>query len=150
MRKIICFFLAISVLLGCGCKSNTENWQKIHIENCGTLKIPPEWNFFTEDGVMYIMDGEKPIMITCKRTGESESNLYYNDYKYVGFITSAVFSNGVIYGKAEYLYNNNYIELYYLDLGSIRSDAETIEFAVWDQGMSEELLISIARSFVSD
>lgn len=114
------------------------------------MKIPDEWNFFVEDGIMYITDGENPIMISCKRTGENESNLYIKDYKYVKFISSAVLSNGVIYGKAKYLYKNTTIELYYLDLGCTHNDEELVEFVVWNQEISEGFLISLAKNFVSD
>lgn len=149
MKKNICFILVISMLLLCGCTSSTENWKEIDIADCGTLKIPDEWTFLIENGIMYIIDGDKPIMISCKRTGENESNLYFSDYKYVEFISSSVLSNGPIYGKAKYLYEDSPIELYYLDLGYTLHDDELIEFVVWDQEISEDFLINIAKTFVS-
>ncbi len=150
MRKNICFILIVSILLLYGCASSTKNWKKVDIEDCGTLKIPNEWTFRVENNIMYIVNGEKPIMISCKRTGESESNLYFNDYKYIEFINSSVLSNGPIYGKAQYLYKSTPIELYYLNLGYTLNDEELVEFVVWDQEISEEFLIIIAKTFVSD
>ena len=150
MKKIICFILIVSLLLLCSCNLDTKNWKKVYIQNCGTLKIPNEWTFFIENDIMYITEEEKPIMISCKRSGDNESNLYFNDYQYVEFISSAVLSNGPIYGRAKYIYKNNTIELYYLDLGPTRNDGELIEFVVWDEGISEEFLIKLAKTFVAD
>ena len=88
-------------------------------------------------------------MISYEPTGNSESNSFFSNFKYVDMSTSAVLSNSAIYGKAKYLYLDNEIERYYLSLGETK-DGKWIEFLVWDKDMSEELLIKIAKTFTSE
>lgn len=150
MKKVICFIFIIFTVILCSCSSDTDNWKTICIENCGTMKIPNNWTFFIENDIMYIMDGKNPVMISCERTGKKESNLYFTDYQYIDFISSAVLSNDPIYGKAKYLYKGEEIERYYLNLGETIHDEEIVEFVVWEQKMSEETLIKIAKTFITD
>ena len=170
MRSGICFMLSIFLLLLCGCGSipeemqtiqiedflylfgcvpDTEDWQTIYIEKIGTIKLPNEWIFYAEDGIMYIVDGEKPVMFSAKRISENQSNAYYEDYQYVGFVSSIGLSNGAIYGKLKYQYDDEKTEVYYLNLSSVKN-REQIEFVVLDWEMSEGLIDKIAKTFVSD
>ena len=98
-----CFVIVITfILFLCSCSSETDDWKEVKIEKCGTIKIPNHWTFLIEDEIMYILENETPIMISYQRTGESQSNSYVSDFKYIEFTTSAVFSNSAIYGKAKY------------------------------------------------
>ena len=145
MKK--CFFIVILIILSlCSCSSDVNDWKTINIEGCGTIKIPNNWDFCIQDEIMYITSDENPVMISYNRTGENESNYYFPDFKYISMSTSAVLSNSVVYGKAKYFYLDKEIERYYLDLGET-TDGRLIEFLVWDEGLSENLLIEIAETF---
>ena len=144
----MCFFVIITlVLLLYGCHNETEGWKTINIENCGTIKIPNDWDCFTDDKTMYIMNGEDPVMISHRRTGNGESNAFFSDFQYIDMSTSAVLSNSAIYGKARFNYAGNKIELYYLNLGET-ADGDIIEFVVWDKQIDEEFLIKLAKTFI--
>ena len=145
MRRCFCVVVAL-VLLLCGCSNTTDDWRVLKIEKCGTLRIPNDWEYSIEDGIIYITCDDKPIMISYERTGSNESNSFYSDFKYIDVSTSAVLSNSAIYGKAKYLYKGKEIERYYLDLGEAK-DGEWVEFLVWDKDLDEELLIEIAKTF---
>lgn len=148
MKKFLMVIMVMILFLS-ACSSETENWKVVEIKGCGIIKIPNEWDCFVQDDVIYIMEDEKPKMISYKRTDQNESNAYYTNFKYIDFTTSAVLSNSAIYGKAKYLYLDKEIERFYLDLGETTS-GEWIEFLVWDETVSEELLISIAKTFVHE
>ena len=144
MKRIISLVLSLTLLLLIGCASDTADWKQINIEDCGTIKIPSQWDVVVEDDIIYITENEKPIMITTKRSGERESNLYYKDYVYVDFISSAVLSNGVIYGRCKCIYDNKTVEMYYLSLDS------GIVFLVWNQEITKDTVVKIAKTFVEE
>ncbi len=52
--------------------------------------------------------------------------MYYQGFEWVDFITSAVNSYGAIYGKAQYLYEGQIIERYYLNLTPYDFDSEKL------------------------
>lgn len=145
MKRCFLFVIALTLLL-CGCFSETDDWKILNIEGCGTFRIPNYWEYSFQDEAIYITSNEKPIMISYERTGKSESNSFFSDFKYVDISTSAVLSNGAIYGKAKYSYMDKEIERYYLNFGETK-DGQLIEFLVWDKDVNEELLIKIAKTF---
>lgn len=147
MKKVFAVILVLIMFLS-ACSSKTEDWKIVNIKNCGTIKIPNEWDSFVQDDVIYIMQDENPKMISYMRSEQNESNAYFSNFKYIEMITSAVLSNNAIYGKAKYLYLDKEIERFYLDLGG--TTGEWIEFLVWDETVSEKLLISIAKTFVTE
>ena len=53
-----------------------------------------------------------------------QSNFFISDFEYVDMITSAVLSDGPIYGKAKYLYLDEGIERYCLDFDEIKDGKE--------------------------
>lgn len=147
MKKMCLFIITILVLILCGCSSETDGWKTIYIPKCGTIKIPPEWDYYVENETMYIMKNESPIMISYNITEETYSNSYFSDFRYIDTITSAVLSNSAIYGKAKYSYLDDEIERYFLNLGSIK---EEYEFLVWNEEIDKELLVKIAKTFVME
>ncbi len=144
--KKCCLIMIALVLLLCGCSSETDDWEILNIEGCGTFRIPNYWEHSFQDGEIYIMSNEKPIMISYERTGKSETNSFFSNFKYVDLSTSSVLSNGAIYGKAKYSYLDKEIERYYLNFGETK-DGKLIEFLVWDTDVDEEFLIKIAKTF---
>ena len=144
MKKIICLIISFSMLILCGCSSDTDDRRELTIAGCGTVKIPATWNAFEKDGIVYVTENDTPIMITTKCSGEKESNMYYKDYIYVDFISSAVLSNGVIYGKCKCIYNDRTVELYYLDLNS------NVCFLVWNQSIDKDTIVKIAKTFAEE
>jgi hypothetical protein len=150
MKKIFGLIIVICIVFSlAGCSSQTKNWQLIEFSDYGTMKIPSEWSCFVQDGIYYIMNGESPVMISYRGRGigEKESNLYFDDFQYIDFVTSAVLSNGPIYGKAKYQYNNAEIERYYLNLGEKPNGDIELDFIVWDTKVEKDLLIDIAKTF---
>ena len=147
MKKTCLFIITILVLILCGCSSETDGWKTIYIPKCGTIKIPPEWDYYVENETMYIMKNESPIMISYNITEETHSNSYFSDFRYIDTITSAGLSNSAIYGKAKYSYLDDEIERYFLNLGSIK---EEYEFLVWNEEIDKELLVKIAKTFVME
>lgn len=145
MKKCFVVVTILGLLL-CGCSSETDDWKILNIEECGTIQIPNDWEYSFRDGIIYITSNEKPIMISYERTGKSETNYFFSNFKYVDISTSAVLSNGAIYGKAKYYYLDNEIERYYLNLGETKN-GELVEFLVWDKDMNEQLLLKIAKTF---
>jgi hypothetical protein len=141
-------------------------WQKVSIKGVGTFKIPRDWIVTQKNKSIFITD--KPIeengykiylagVIIYKYDNNLKKDeingkwLYYysNDifFKNVQFIESTpsmVFSNSTYVGINKYNINENIKEIYYLDL-RIKNGA--IEFLSWDNMISEDILIEIAKTF---
>ena len=150
MKRVMFLFMCIILtVIVCGCSPDTDEWETIFIENCGSFKIPDEWDCFFEDDIIYIVNNQKPVMISYQRTGELESNSYFTDFRHMNTVTSACLSNGAIYGKSKYFYSGMEIERLYLDFGET-TEGKWIEFLVWDEDVTKELIVKIAGTFVSE
>lgn len=150
---IVIFSLVLPILVGCSA-INTSGWQTIEIPNCGTLQLPADWSYYEKDGLVYILDhAQNPVMIQTKSypdvdgriPGATESNDFFTEVTNLQILTSAVFSNGAIYGTYLTEHNGNQSEKLFLSIGYIR----TIDLLVWDETMDEEMLKTIANTFVS-
>lgn len=157
MKKTLVFIVISSLFLlivaGCAAEK-TSGWQTIEIPDCGTLKIPPDWTYYENEGWIYILDhAQKPAMIQTKsfpgvdgRTpGETESNDFFTEVTNLRLLTSAVFSNGAIYGSYLTEHNGNQSEEFFLEIGYDRH----VTLLVWDETMDEAMLKTIAHTFVA-
>ena len=151
MKKIFFVFLIFSLLL-CSCSSSPpDDWQTICIENCGTMKIPKEWTVLVEDDLMYIMNGEKPVMVFSNTKDNKGYNKYWGEYEYIE-ITARIrrLSKFTECFKAKYKYDDIVVERYLLHLRCRWHEHTLYRFIVLDTEISEELLIQIAETFVWD
>ena len=65
IRWTIIFFLI--VLLLSGCISESDTWQTVDIGDCGSMKIPQNWQCIMEHDIIYILDENfEPIMEVSK------------------------------------------------------------------------------------
>jgi len=143
------------------------SWQNVYIKGIGTFKIPRDWIVTQKNKTIFITD--KPIeengykiylagVIIDKYDNNLKKDeingkwLYYysNDdfFKNVQFVEitnfNKIFSNNTYVGINKYNINENIKEIYYLDL---RIYNGAIEFLSWDNLISEDILIEIAKTF---
>ena len=148
MKKVIVFLTLILVLL-CSCGQKNEGWQKVSIENVGTIEIPGEWSFSFEDDLLYIFDeNSTPVIIQLKSETEEVSDKYHDNYKYNGSITNPVLSNSAIYGKCEIMYENVEIERLYISLPMEGWEQPDFELIFWDTEIDTDMQERIAKTFV--
>lgn len=138
-----------------GCSSIYDDWQVVYIEGCGIIKIPNEWSYFNEDGVIYILDESSvPVMIqsynyNCDMRKE-ESNKYYSNYKKIELVYNQVFSNSAVYEISKFLYEGKEIELSVIDLYVETVDCSDVILVVWNTDVEEKLIKDIAKSFIME
>lgn len=150
MRKNI-FFIGILAafctwLLGCG--NEQADWQKVDLGACGEMKIPGQWQYYTQDDILYMLDeNSEPVMIECE-THEfymfGTSNKIFSDFRYENFVSSAGLSNSAIYGKEGIIHQGVEKEVLYLTVGVGNNEKH---FIVWDETLSEEELEEIAQTY---
>lgn len=124
--------------------SQYEDWQTVEIKECGTMKIPGEWSWFTEDGTLYILDeNAEPVMIQCHNyaTGVRESNKYYKNYKYLEFLSNKCLSNGAFPIVCKFLHEDEVLELRLINLGDVI-------LIVWKTDLQEDIFDRIVKSFI--
>lgn len=138
--------------------STPSDWQTLRIDHCGTIKAPSGWTVVVEEDLIYIMDGEKPVMVSQKSVMVSQEpvkykyyNKYWGEYEYIDSTYSAGLSNNVIYGTAKYNCNNEVLERHFLDLGDcyVGDKYTRFNFVVLDKEMSRDFLVQIAKTFSS-
>lgn len=147
--KRLSMVLAATMLFLCGCSSILKcEWQTIAMNNCGTMKIPANWTYFVEDGVMYILnDKNEPAMISYDVSKESNSNRYIKDFQLIEWISNEVLSNEPMLGRAKYRHGDDEIVRYFLNLTTNSDD--DVEFIVWDEEITKEMLVAIAKTFIN-
>lgn len=149
MKKAVIWIIIFSALCGCfyGCAPKHEDWQVIELGNCGTIKIPPEWQCFTEDGLIYILDEElNPIMIERAPFCDPQSNKYYSNFFYTDSVATASFSNSTICGEMIVVHEGYEKEMLFLTTNG--PNLTWKEFIVWDESLSMDELKEIAKTFV--
>lgn len=155
-RKMVTAFLLVFLIAGTGCSAyDYDGWVSLSIDSCGTLKIPAEWTSYEKDGFLYIVDEEKkPIMIETHSysgpekndQGATETNDFYGSLTNLRILSSAVLSNGAIYGKVLMKRGELQTQNFFLELGSSRR----ILLIIWDDTIDENMVTKIAASFVRD
>lgn len=149
MKKTILVMTIISiVLLLPGCSFyNYSGWERLDLENVGSIKIPGEWSCYSDGEKIYITDQSKAPMLIQTHSyagSEAESNDYCKSFKSLKIIESAVLSNSAEYGKVLVEMNGSQTERYFLDIG-IGDDI--MSFVVWDENIEKSLLLQIAESY---
>ena len=155
MKKIKLTFVAVFlIIIVCLCAHNNyyNGWKIIDIDSYGTLKIPDEWTAFEEDGKIYILNDKlEPAMIQTfsisgmddNEEGIVESNKYFDEIINVKTLSSAVLSNGAIYGETLIKKNNTEFKHYYIEIGYEKA----ITLIIWDTSLSKDVVRKIANSF---
>jgi hypothetical protein len=155
MKRIIAFvFVLICIFQIAGCSLyNYDGWKTIHVDSCGTVKLPSEWLVYEKDGLLYVVDEEEnPIMIQSKSyagikdddMGQTEANEYFQEVTCVKTLSSAYYSNSAGYGVVLVEKNGVQSEQLFLDLGAY----PYVQMIIWDDTVDEKLVKKIAKSFV--
>ncbi len=149
--------MLILVFVFSGCNLyNYDGWQNVEIENCGTFSIPGNWSYFIEDDKYHFVDeNSNPMMIQTysfagfdeNEQGQKESNAFFEEVQCLQTLSSAVLSNGSIYGKVQMLCNGQESEKFYINLDT--EDGSAILFIFWDNSIDKDMVEKIANSFVS-
>lgn len=157
MKKSVIFACILSLLVPIlsGCVQwETRGWQTVEIQDCGTLRLPSDWTCYEKGGLIYIVNhARRPVMIETTSSpsadgripGDTEANDFFADITNLRHLTSAVFSNGAIYGTYLTEHQGQQSEKLYLNIGYDRS----ITLLVWDDTMSESMLKTVAQTFVA-
>jgi len=141
-------------------------WKYIFIKGSGTFKIPRDWIVTQKNKTIFITDkpieenGYKIYLVGViieydNNLNKDEINgkwLYYysndNFFRNVQFLGSTnhsmVFSNTTYVGIDKYNINENVKEIYYLYFSTNNGK---IELLSWDNLISENMLIEIAKTF---
>lgn len=156
MKRIVaCVLVCVLIFGAAGCASyNYDGWNDLAIDSCGTLKIPPNWQTYIVDDLLYIVDeNKKPVMIQTHSHagiedgdfGEVESNAFFEEVRCLKFVSGEVFSNGAFYGRVTVEKNGMQSQQYILEF----EGATRVSIVVWDDTIEDELVKKIAKSFVS-
>lgn len=133
-------------LLGCG--NGQADWQKVELGACGEMKIPGQWQYYTQDDILYILDENgEPVMIECQPHGFymfGTSNAFFTDFRHEALVSSTGLSNSAICGKEVIVHQGAEKEVLYLDVGI---ENNTKHFIVWDETLTEEELEEIAQTY---
>ena len=163
LKKVSLVLLVLLLVLNsiCGCaklfgrSSIYDDWQVINIEGCGIIRIPNEWSYFNEDGVIYVLnESSVPVMIQSHNyvMKEEESNKYFSNYKHLERLSNEVFSNSAMYEISTFLYEDKVIELPVINLYVETNDLEykNVILVVWNMDIEEKLIKDIAKSFIME
>lgn len=143
--------IIVCVLLGCS-SDISEDWKDVIIDGSGTLSVPYNWQCFEEQGYTYIVDSNgTPMMVQSYSfagiddgsEGVAESNKYAENVQSIKLLTSAVLSNGAIYGKMFISCNGKTHERFYIDI----TGEVSMQFIVWSESIDEKMVKTIAKSY---
>ena len=153
MKKIVCILLLLSLSL-CGCLPEypreyklPANWKDVFVEGWGTFAVPATWEYSVEDGIMCFTKNGKPVMISYEEFKGEEFITYSSDFEYIDTITSAIFSNGAVYGRKEYLYQGKKIERCFLEVENGEIEYHTMHFIIWDTSVTMKTVEKMAQLF---
>lgn len=147
------WILILSLLMTCGCSDATKNWSTADLGNCGTIKLPDNWTIEQKNDRYYIFNDDSSLVmaqsfsycgIEDNQEGQPESNNYYT-IQNLKCLTSAVLSNGAIYGTFKSIKDGAECEMLFLELGY---DGDTILFVVDSSKIDIDYLKQIANTFV--
>ena len=111
---LLCSYIHDEVYLG----KKYSGWQTVDIPISCTIKVPPEWEHYEENGIVYFVDKDQnPIMI--QKDEEESSNKFFNTIEYVKTLNSVGLSIGIAYGKARISINDQECERYFLKTYSL-------------------------------
>ena len=138
------------------CTNNTDNMKTIYISDTKTIKIPNEWVYydsFSNDLLCYKDSNDEIIMFEISPNYEIivETNEYYHstvkfsneeygDY-IITYKSNAVYSNGMIFGIANFKNENINSEIYYLSY-------EDSELFIWPNNVTFDLVKQIAKTYI--
>jgi len=153
--KIVLLMMIIVSMSGCLFqKYDYSDWKTIKFKKEGTVMIPNDWEYYEEDGLLYIVDKNGlPIMIEthsypavgeyANEIGDEESNKFFRNYTDLYRLESCGLSNSSFYGKDLVMKDKKVMEKYVLGFGI----DESIDFIVWDERINEKFVKKIATSY---
>lgn len=156
MKKIIPVLLVVIVLCSCSNPYQYNGWKTLDVEDVGTLKLPAEWTYYYEDGLLYIVDENESLIATQSKSyggwsgdahnsGIVESNSFFDEVQQICCLQATTVSTGTAYGTAKMIADGNESENYFL----IYFGEPTFQMVFWDETVSEDLIAKIAWSFNS-
>ena len=93
-----------------------SDWKTVEIEDCGTLKIPNNWELLEKDGFLYIVNENSKIVIVKIISDEDNPDINHSiigKIKIIEDLSGKIGGNGVSYGKIRVLINGEECEKYY-------------------------------------
>ena len=161
MRRL-CIVLAFLLLLSaCSNRHEYDGWQEIELSGVGTCKIPQEWVYHEDEGIVYITDknmdesSEYQVYLMGaiyeNRQGVSFSQLLSQlqgkEIEFLEPISSEVFSNSATVGNAKYLVDGQSCEMIFLEL---YSTDKSLDAFVCDPSIAYDLVEKVGKSFSMD
>ena len=155
-RRIISIILTIIlfILSSCSCSDKYVGWQQIYIPNVGHIKVPGEWVIeIDENGYIYMTDKPRSeegdfeiylIDVNVLRKKDQNINQTYE----IKTIESAVLSNGAVYGLEEWNVEGDLKEIRFLSISGFQEVG--VRLVSWDCLVKEEIIYTIAQSFVGE
>ena len=139
------------------CTNNTDNMKTIYISDTETIKIPNEWVYydsFSNDLLCYKDSNDEIIMFEISPNCETIvmineydlptakfSNEEYGDY-IITYKSSAVYSNSMVFGTANFKNENINSEIYYLNY-------EDSALFIWPNNVTYDLVKQIAKTYIN-
>ena len=140
------FFLFF--LIGCSF-SQSNNTQKIDIQNIGSLYVPKDWKVSYEDNtICFISEQTHYYMIGCLQdfgSGNGYNHPYLIDFEKGEIISSEVYSNSVIVSENECTINGESIIKRFMSC--YVTSAKRLNFIVLDDSITNDTLEKIGKSF---
>lgn len=159
MKKLffhsIGLILMFALLMTCGCADATKTWTTAELGNCGTIKLPEDWTIEQKNDRYYIFNDDSSLVMAQSfsycgiedyQKGVPESNDYYT-IQNLKYLTSAVLSNGAIYGTIRSIKDGTECEMLFLEFAY---HGDTIMFVVDNTKIDIDYLKQIANTFVSN
>ena len=148
--SLILLLLCVSILNSCAYKTETN--VTVELMNAGTIVVPGENTtvVYNPDNTVSIFFNEELMMIGYSEVLEGRmKDSQHDSIELKEYVSSSVFSNNMIYGKAVFEVDGEEIERYYLSTTNLIGD-ELHEYIiiVWSNSMDSKAVEDIAKSFI--
>ena len=127
-----------------------DNWKTIDIEGYGEIKVPKQWEVSLDNGFIYIFSaegGDSTNILAQYRTDKNINSQLDKGLERT-WLQDENFSNGTCITKYKvYCQDGTVTEMFTLSFTSLNT-SESTEFFCLDSSVSEDILKSIAKSYV--
>lgn len=111
LKKILAILILLILLTVCA--SCYYGWKTIEVDGVGSFKVPKEWIYTVENGLVYLTDKPideedysiyfiEPIVYLDREKNTIISHKLFGKAKYMDSLEGKVLSNLAFYGQEEY------------------------------------------------
>ena len=130
----------------------TWSWKTVEISHGGTIRIPTEWTLLEQDGLIYVVDENKTLLMfesTHYMDIDPEpfpmNNAFIQDITYLENTFNCCYGNGAVYGRILTEEKGVQTQRYYLEIGYDRQ----VFLVAYNDRFDEKMMVAIAKTFAA-